>query len=118
MSNEIGKFPYSRELDNFLYEKKDASYKLPMKISTRFGYTDESTKTDTTTFVAKPNQYIFAPMTGTVSVKGNDVTIEQGVKKVTFYNLQNIRLTNGKQSLKNEIIGEVKQEGNQVVKYE
>lgn len=118
MSNEIGKFPYSRELDNFLFEKKDASYKLPMKISTRFGYTDESTKTDTTTFVAKPNQYIFAPMTGTVSIKGSDITIEQGVKKVTFYNLQNIRLTNGKQALKNEIIGEVKQEGNQVVKYE
>lgn len=118
IAEEIGKFAFAKELDNFLYDKKDKSYNNPMKILERYGYKDKETKSDTTTFLIKANNYIYAPITGQVEVAGSNVSIQQGMKRVTFYNLQNIRLTSGSQAIRNEIIGEVKQEGNQEVKYE
>ena len=118
ISKDTGRFPFSRELDNFLFDKKDSKYKLPMKVLERYGYKDKDNISDTTTFQADPNQYIYASMTGKVSIDGNDVSIEQGRKRITYYDLQNIRVTAGEQALRNEIIGQVKQEGKQAVKYE
>ena len=89
-----------------------------MKVLERYGYKDKDNISDTTTFQADPNQYIYASMTGKVSIDGNDVSIEQGRKRITYYDLQNIRVTAGEQTLRNEIIGQVKQEGKQAVKYE
>lgn len=118
ISKDTGRFPFARELDNFLFDKKDSKYKLPMKVLERYGYKDKDNISDTTTFQADPNQYIYASMTGKVSIDGNDITIEQGRKRITYYDLQNIRVTAGEQALRNEIIGQVKQEGKQAVKYE
>ena len=118
ISKDTGRFPFARELDNFLFDKKDSKYKLPMKVLERYGYKDKDNISDTTTFQADPNQYIYASMTGKVSIDGNDVSIEQGRKRITYYDLQNIRVTAGEQALRNEIIGQVKQEGKQAVKYE
>ena len=118
ISKDTGRFPFARELDNFLFDKKDSKYKLPMKVLERYGYKDKDNISDTTTFQAEASQYIYASMTGKVSIDGNDVSIEQGRKKITYYDLQNIRVTAGEQALRNEIIGQVKQEGKQAVKYE
>ena len=118
VSNEIGKFPYARELDNFLYEKTTKEYNQPMKIIDRYGYKDSSTISDTTTFSANSKSYIYSPLTGKVTINGNSVSVEQGNKKITFLDLENIRVEDKKQVLRHEIVGEVKQSGNQVVKYE
>lgn len=118
VSHQIGKFPYAKELDNFLYSKKDKEYNSPVKILERFGYKTKNEMSETSTIYAKANQYIYASFTGSVNLDGGDVSITQGTKRITFYNLQNIRVKDGEQALRGEEIGKVGAEDKQVVKYE
>lgn len=117
ISNEVGKFPFTQELNNFLYEKSDSNYKLPLKILNRYGFIEKNKFYDKTTFVATANQYIYASFTGKVTVEDSNVTIEQGRKKITFYNLKNIRVTTGSQAIRNESIGQISEDKIEV-KYE
>lgn len=118
ISNEVGKFPFAQELSNFLYDKKDENYNKPLKIIERYGYKDKENISDTTTFVAEANQYLYASMTGTVTVNGNNVVIEQGTKRITYQEVENIRVVSDSQVLRGEMIGQVTSSGRQKVKYE
>lgn len=118
ISNEIGKFPHLQEVNNFLFSKQDQEYNKPLKVLERFGYTTPTDTSETTTFVANANQYIYAPYTGTVSIDGNDLTITQGLKRITFYNVINVRVLDKSQAIRGEMIAQTNGEDRLVVKYE
>jgi len=73
ISKDTGRFPFARELDNFLFDKKDSKYKLPMKVLERYGYKDKDNISDI--FSIASNLSFLVPINSSIAPeKINDVT--------------------------------------------
>ena len=118
ISSQIGKFPYMQEVSNFLYTSKDEKASEPLKIVKRFGYETKDKIKETTDFKLKKDSYLYAPFTGRLKIEGNNIIITRGIRRITFYNVENIRLSDGEQVIKEECLGQTSEEDKLEVKYE
>lgn len=105
VAQEEGKFASLLELSNPFYLADDPKSDQPLKISNRFGYIDKDKVNLATTILTNPNQTIYATMTGTVEVTGDDVTISDGEAKFTYKGIATRRVKTGDKVTDQDIIG-------------
>lgn len=121
LTKETGKYLLMQELKNFLVVGEDAE-KSTLTVLRRHGYTSKDVLNATTTFKASAGAFVYAPLPGTVSIVDNQLIIVDGDdtkgRRVTFYDLTNIRVSNGQTIKTGEIIGQVKESSNIDVKFE
>lgn len=104
-SQEEGKFPSLLELSNPFYLSDDPKSEQPLRISNRFGYIDKDKVNQETTLLTNANQTVYATMTGTVEVIGDDVTISDGEAKFTYKGIATRRVKTGDKVTDEDIIG-------------
>ncbi|MBF0780596.1 MULTISPECIES: phage tail tip lysozyme [unclassified Granulicatella] len=112
--NEIGKYASLVELSNFLSVEHTGT----LKIIKRYGYEDKETLSEISTFKATPRQELYAPLTGVVTIEGDDVIITTEKQRITFKQVVGIRVRHQQSIKRGEFFGQVKATGNQDVLYE
>ncbi|MFM0788401.1 phage tail tip lysozyme [Streptococcus suis] len=116
--SEIGKFPSLQELENPFYPPEDEATKVPLRITSRYGYKTKEEVNDKTTLQAVGGQDLYTVMSGTITVKDNQVIISDGDSRFTYYGVTGIRFKTGDKVAAGELIGKVKAGGNQDITYE
>ncbi|MGT2910675.1 phage tail tip lysozyme [Streptococcus cameli] len=90
--SETGKFPTLNELEHPFYPSDSPESDTPVKISERFGYVSKKDISNKSTLKVEANQKLYAPMSGTVTVKEGNVTIATKEAKFVFYDVTGIRV--------------------------
>lgn len=117
MADQLGKYVQMNDLSNFFVSKTDKET-VPLKIVERHGYRSKDTLVDSSTFKAEQGAYLYAALSGKVTVKDNVVTIEGEKRRLTYFDVDKIRVSDGQDIRIGEMIGQVDGRGNQVMKYE
>lgn len=113
-----GRWRQLQELSNFLKDPSDTTGDSTMRIIKRYGYSSKDTLSETSTFTANGSQLLYSPLFGEVSLQDGKVIITSEDKRITFEEVEGIRVFEGQNIKRGEVIGQVKSSGDQVVKYE
>lgn len=117
LADQLGKYVQMNDLSNFFMSKTDKATK-PLKIVERHGYRSRETLVDSSTFKAEPGAYLYAAMAGKVTVTDTTVVIENDKRRLTYFDVDHIRVSTGQELRTGDMIGQVDGRGNQVMKYE
>ncbi|WP_409373733.1 phage tail tip lysozyme [Streptococcus suis] len=118
LTKEVGRYPSYQELDNPFYSEEDASYANPLVILKRFGYTSPTEVYEKTQLKASLGQSLKAPLSGTVSLKGDTVTINTAEASFSFEKVGSIRVSDGANVASGEEVGKVTTNGYQTIHYQ
>lgn len=116
-AQEIGKFSALQELDNPFYQPDSDQYEAPLKITKRFGYTSKDNISNETTLYATSGQEVYAVMTGTIEVDGDDVIITDKEARFTYKDLTGLQVRSGDKVEEGTLLGRTSS-GNQVISYQ
>lgn len=108
-SKELGRYLVYQELDNpFYLETDQVHYETPLSIIKRYGYTSKNKIYEGSQLKAATGQVLRAVFDGTISIKGDDLTIKSNDAQFTYKNVGGIRFKNGDEVKQGDEIGNVK----------
>lgn len=118
-SKDLGRYIIYQELDNPFYTEADeANYNTPISIIKRYGYTSKDKIYQGSQLKASTGQTLRAVFSGTLSIKGNDVTIKTSDAIFTYKHVGGIRYKDGDQVALGDEIGVVKTSNYQEIYYQ
>ncbi|WP_155964042.1 phage tail tip lysozyme [Streptococcus ruminantium] len=107
VARESGYYTNYQELENPIYTKKEESFHQPLVITKRFGYISKKEVYNHTIIQSTIGKQLYASMAGTVTVSGQNITIETSRAKFTYYNVAEIRVKTGEQVVVGQEIAKV-----------
>lgn len=118
LTKEVGHYPSYQELDNPFYSEEDESHANPLVILKRFGYTSRTDVYEKTQLKASIGQSLKAPLSGTISLEGDTVTIKTDEAIFSFEKVGSIRVSDGASVASGEEVGKVTTNGYQTIHYQ
>ncbi|MCY7178400.1 phage tail tip lysozyme [Streptococcus gallolyticus subsp. gallolyticus] len=116
-AQEVGYYTGYNELDSPFTNQADDDQVETITITKRFGYTSKDKMYNGSILKANQGDSLYAVMTGTVSIKGSDVTIKTKTAEFTYKNVARLRISDGDKVKAGEEIGTVGASNGQEVYY-
>ena len=117
-SKEEGYYSDYQELSNPFYKEGDTSFKNPLVISKRFGYSSKDKIYHKSIMEAKAGQQLLAVMSGDIEVTQDTIIIKTSDAIFTYEHVSGIRVKTGDKVVDGQELGTVKDSTGQLVSYQ
>ncbi|QKG74517.1 CHAP domain-containing protein [Streptococcus canis] len=118
VAKEEGYYTAYQELENILYTDKERGYNDPLVITKRFGYVTDTKIYHKTIIQATKGKQLYAAMAGVVNLEGNNLTIETGEARFTYYDVSGLRVKTGDTVDTAQAIAVVANDNGQTISYQ